>query len=342
VSDANLFAQQESNRRRSVWLVAGFILFFAWVGFGGDVAWALLSRGGPAGHQHVVPVIGIVTTLVAAGICWYSWRYGSERILWATGAWELVEPATPEQKQLVNVVEEMAIASGLPKPRIWIVPDADPNAFATGRDPATASIAVTEGLLKTLNRDELQAVVAHEMAHVQNLDTRLMTLLAAMVGAIALMSDGLGRMTRGGGRTLGNVAEKEGDSGKGGNPLGILLLVLWLLTLVVAPIVSRLMAMAVSRKREYLADATGAQFTRNPDALASALEKLTAAAAPTRALTQGAAHLCIVDPTGNSFAGKEGFLGDLFASHPPIAQRIIRLKGMAYQAEKHVAAGQQQ
>jgi len=100
--------------------------------------------------------------------------------------------------------------------------------------------------------------------------------------------------------------------------------------------------MAVSRKREYLADATGAQFTRNPDALASALEKLTAAAAPTRALTQGAAHLCIVDPTGNSFAEREGFLGDLFASHPPIAQRIIRLKGMAYQTAKQVAAGQQQ
>jgi heat shock protein HtpX len=341
VSDTNLFAQQESNRRRSVWLVAGFVLFFAWVGFGGDVALALLTRGGsPAAYHHVVPVIGIITTLIAGGICWYSWQHGAERILWATGAWELIEPATPEQQQLVNVVEEMSIAAGLRRPKIWIVPDDDPNAFATGRDPATASIAVTEGLLKTLNRDELQGVVAHEMAHVQNLDTRLMTLLAAMVGAVALMSDGLGRMTRGGGRMLGGAAEKEGE-GKGGNPLGIVVLVLWLLTLVVAPIVSRLLAMAVSRKREYLADATGAQFTRNPAALASALEKLTAAAAPTRALTQGAAHLCIVDPIGNSFASHEGFLGDLFASHPPIAQRVIRLKGMAYQAAKQVPVGQQ-
>lgn len=341
MSDANLFAQQESNRRRSVWLVAGFVLFFAWVGFGGDVALALLTRGGsPGAYHHVVPVIGIVTTLVAGGICWYSWAHGAERILWATGAWELIEPATPAQQQLVNVVEEMSIAAGLPRPRIWIVPDEDPNAFATGRDPASASIAVTEGLLKTLNRDELQGVVAHEMAHVQNLDTRLMTLLAAMVGAVALMSDGLGRMTRGGGRVLGGAAEKEGE-GKRGNPLGLVILLLWLLTLVVAPIVSRLLAMAVSRKREYLADASGAQFTRNPGALASALEKLTAAAAPTRALTQGAAHLCIVDPLGNSFASHEGFLGDLFASHPPIAQRIIRLKGMAYQAAKQVAAGSQ-
>ena len=258
MSDTNLFAQQESNRRRSVWLVAGFVLFFAWVGFGGDVALALLTRGAsPAAYHHVVPVIGIITTLIAGGICWYSWQHGAERILWATGAWELIEPATPEQQQLVNVVEEMSIAAGLPRPKIWIVPDDDPNAFATGRDPATASIAVTEGLLKTLSRDELQGVVAHEMAHVQNLDTRLMTLLAAMVGAVALMSDGLGRMTRGGGRMLGGAAEKEGE-GKGGNPLGIVILVLWLLTLVVAPIVSRLLAMAVSRKREYLADATGA------------------------------------------------------------------------------------
>ena len=169
MSDTNLFAQQESNRRRSVWLVAGFVLYFAWVGFGGDVALALLTRGGsPAAYHHVVPVIGIITTLIAGGICWYSLQHGAERILWATGAWELIEPATPQQQQLVNVVEEMSIAAGLPRPKIWIVPDADPNAFATGRDPATASIAVTEGLLKTLNRDELQGVVAHEMAHVQN------------------------------------------------------------------------------------------------------------------------------------------------------------------------------
>ena len=230
-----------------------------------------------------MPVIGIVTTLVAAGICWYSWRYGADRILWATGAWEVIEPTTLEQKQLVNVVEEMAIAAGLPKPRVWIVPDEDPNAFATGRDPGTASLAVTEGLLKTLNREELQGVVAHEMAHIQNLDTRLMTLLAAMVGAIALMSDGLGRISRGGGRMLGGAAGKEGQGGRGGNPLGLLVLVLWILTLVVAPIVSRFLAMAVSRKREYLADATGAQLTRNPGALASALEKLTQASAPTQA-----------------------------------------------------------
>jgi heat shock protein HtpX len=191
--DANLFAQQEANRRRSTWLIIGFIIFFAWVGFGGDLAFGLLTADAPAGgYHHVFPVIGLFTTLVAGGICWYSWRNGARQVLWSTGARELVEPATPEERQLVNVVEEMAIASGLPRPRVWIVPDDDPNAFATGRDAATASLAVTEGLLRTLSRDELQGVVAHEMAHIQNLDVRLMTLLAGMVGAIALMSDGMG------------------------------------------------------------------------------------------------------------------------------------------------------
>ncbi len=339
--DANLFAQQESNRRRSTWLVVGFIIFFAWVGFGGDLAFALLTAdAGPGAYRHVVPFIGIVTTLVAGGICWYAWRYGPQRVLWATGAWEIIEPATPEQKQLVNVVEEMAIASGLPKPRVWIVPDDDPNAFATGRDAQSASIAVTEGLLKALNRDELQGVVAHEMAHVRNLDVRLMTLLAGMVGAVALMSDGMGRMLRSGSRVGGGSSGRSSSGGGkgGGNPLGLIVLVLWLLTLIVAPVVSRILAMSVSRKREFLADATGAQFTRNPMALASALEKLAVATGATRSITTGAAHLCIVDPSPGLLSSRQGFLADVLASHPPIRQRIIRLEGMGYQQAKHEAA----
>jgi heat shock protein HtpX len=339
VSEAtNLFAQQESNRRRSTWLVIGFIVFFAWVGFGGDLAFGLYTADAPPGaYHHVVPFIGIFTTLVAAGICWYSWRYGAERVLWATGARELIQPATPEQKQLANVVEEMAIASGLPRPRNWIVPDDDPNAFATGRDAATASVAVTEGLLRTLSRDELQGVIAHELAHVQNLDVRLMTLLAAMVGAIALMSDGMGRILRSGRYVGGGGSGESRGRGKGGNPLAIIVLVLWVVTLLVAPIVSRILAMAVSRKREYLADAMGAQFTRNPASLATALEKLEAASSPTRSITRGAAHLCIVDPAPGLLSSREGFLANALTSHPPIRQRIIRLQGMSYQLAKREA-----
>jgi heat shock protein HtpX len=336
--DANLFAQQEANRRRSTWLVIGFIIFFSWVGFGGDLALGLLTVDSPPGaYHHYIPFIGLFTTLIAAGICWYSWRYGPDRVLWATGAWEIIDPATPEQRQLVNVVEEMAIASGLPRPRVWVVPDDDPNAFATGRDAQSASLAVTEGLLRALNRDELQGVVAHEMAHIRNLDVRLMTLMAGMVGAIALMSDGSGRMLRGGLRVGGSGGKRGGKSD--GNPLGIVILVLWLLTLVVAPIVSRILAMAVSRKREFLADASGAQFTRNPMALASALEKLDAAKSPTRSITRGAAHLCIVDPAPGRFSAREGFLADVLASHPPINQRLIRLRGMGYQQAKREVTG---
>ena len=156
---------------------------------------------------------------------------------------------------------------------------------------------MTEGLLQALNRDELQAVVAHEMAHIRNLDVRLMTLLAGMVGAIALMSDGMGRTLRLGryGGSGGRSSSSSGGSGKGGNPLGLIVLVLWLVTLIVAPVVSQILAMSVSRKREYLADASGAQFTRNPLALAAALEKLAAAAAPTRAITRGATSAAITN-----------------------------------------------
>jgi len=324
----NLFEEQERNRRRSFWLVTLFIMFFGWVGFGGDLAFYFLTRdAGPGAYRHVIPFIGIVATIVAGGIAWFAWETGADRVLWATGAWEIVEAATSAQKQYVNVVEEMAIAAGQPRPRIWVVPDPDPNAFATGRDPQHASNAVTEGLLARLNREELQGVVAHEMAHIANWDTRLMTLLAAMLGAIALMSDGLGRMMRGGVRVGGGSR----GGGKKGNPLGLILLVLWVFTLLIAPVVSRLLAMAVSRKREFLADATGSQFTRNPMALASALEKLEDEPAPTRTITQGAAHLCIVDPAERKVSNRSGFLGDVFASHPPMRERVARLRGMAYQ-----------
>jgi heat shock protein HtpX len=336
----NLFEQQESNRRRSFWLVTGFVLFFAWVGFGGDIAWYLMSADAPVlpgtrPDRHTIPFVGIIATLVAGGICWYSWRKGPERVLWATGAREIQTPADEAERRLLNVVEEMAIASGLSRPRVFVVPDPDPNAFATGLDPGHAAIAVTQGLLANLNREELQGVVAHEMAHIQNFDTRLMTLLAAMVGAIALMSDGMGRMVRGGAVFGGRGGRRARSGGKGGNPLAIVVLVLWIITLIVAPLVSRLLAMAVSRKREFLADATGAQFTRNPLALASALEKLDAAGEPTRAITRGAAHLCIVDPAASRLSAVEGKVGDVFASHPPIRMRIARLKGMAYQAAKN-------
>jgi heat shock protein HtpX len=336
VSDSNLFEQQAANRRRSATLVIVFLLFFAWIGFGGDLIFYLqttsASSDGGTGYRHVLPFFGIAATLVAAGMAWYSWRKGPKEILWATGAWELVEPASPEEKTYVNVVEEMAIASGLPRPTVWIVPDKDPNAFATGTDEKSAHVAVTEGLLTTLSRDELQAVVAHEMAHIRNHDVKLMTLLAALVGVLALIADGTWRVLwfGGGGRRGRGGGGKKG----GGAPLVAILLVLWVISIILAPVVSRLLALAVSRKREFLADATAAQFTRNPAALASALRTIEDASAPTKSVKRGTAHLCIADPMGRQLTHKQGVVANLFGTHPPMGVRIARLRAMAYAHEK--------
>ncbi len=337
MSDSNLFEQQAANRRRSAILVAVFLLFFAWIGFGGDLilylqTTAISSDSAAGSYRHVFPWFGIFTTLLAGGMAWYSWRQGPRQVLWATGAWEILEPVKPEEKMFVNVVEEMAIASGLPRPTVWIVPDNDPNAFATGTDEQHSHVAVTEGLLATLNRDELQAVVAHEMAHIRNHDVKLMTLLAALVGVLALIADGTWRVLWfGGGRRRGG-----GGGGKkgGGAPLVAILVVLWVISVILAPVVSRLLALGVSRKREFLADATAAQFTRNPAALASALRTIEDAAAPTKTIKRGTAHLCIADPLGRRLTHKEGFVAGLFGTHPPMGVRVARLKAMAFEYDK--------
>ncbi len=209
----NLFEQQAKNRRLTVaWLVL-FILFFAWLGFGGDLALYLAAASRTEGQvAYRFPWIGIVVTTIAAIVAWVSWRKGPQQVLWSTGARELTAPQTFEEKQLVNVVEEMAIAAGLPKPKVYVVDDPDPNAFTTGRDAATSCIAVTTGLLAAVNREELQAVIAHEMGHVRNLDVRLMTLIAALVGVIVVLSNGMGRMLRGGGGLLGGKGRKGGGA----------------------------------------------------------------------------------------------------------------------------------
>ena len=326
MSDQNLFAQQTANKRKSAWLMVGFLVFFAWLGFGGDYGVYLATRSAPAGdYHHVIPLISIATCLAAGGYLWSAWRNGARKVLNASGGFELINPATPEQRQLDNVVEEMAIAAGIPKPRIWIIPDPDPNALATGHDPQTASIAVTEGLLATLDRDELQGVVAHEMSHIRNYDIRLMTLLAALVGAAGLLSHVMLRALRG------------MRLRKAGAPVAMAVLAVWILTLIVAPIASAILSMAVSRRREFLADATGAQLNRNPLALARALEKVEAATGATRSIIRGAGHLCIVDPGESRLAEKAGFFAGLVASHPPIRLRVARLHGMGYAAQKQAA-----
>lgn len=317
--------------------MAVFLLFFAWIGFGGDIIFNLYTADAPPGsYRHIIPWLGIAATVLAAGVMWHSSKNGAKQVLWATGAWELVEASRPEEKVLMNVVEEMAIASGIPRPTIWIVPDRDPNAFATGTDVNRPHVAVTEGLLDRLNRDQLQGVIAHEIAHIRNHDVKLMTLLAALVGVMALIAEGTSRFIwYGGGRGRG-ISGKGGTGGKkgGAGALIVVLLAIWIISVILAPIVSRLLALGVSRKREFLADATAAQFTRNPAALASALRTIEDASEPTKSIKRGTAHLCIADPLGRRLTQKQGMVANLMATHPPMALRIARLKAMAYQYEK--------
>jgi heat shock protein HtpX len=323
----NLYDQQSANRRRTWLIVVAFIAFLFLLGAGFDAFYI-----GETGSY--VPIGSIVALGVGSVSALTSYFVGDRAVLAAAGAVpvEQVETGASEGdllklRQLENVVDEMAIAAGLPRPRVYVVPDPDPNAFATGRSPEHASLAVTRGLLDMLNREELQGVVAHEMSHIRNLDVRVLTLVAALVGAVALLSDWArrGMMWGGGSR------RRDDDRDRGGGFAGIILFVIWLIAIVLAPILAQALAMMVSRQREYLADASGAELTRNPLGLASALEKIEDAVEPTRAINHGSAHLCIADPLGRQTNVSEGVSG-WFASHPPMAARIAALKAMAFQA----------
>lgn len=313
----NLFEQQKKNLRRTAGFLAGFVGFLVFLGLGAD--FFLYGSGSGPGF----PIATIGALLFGAGSSLWALKAGDRAVLESANAVP-IDRNDARQRVLDNVVEEMAIAGGLPKPAVYVIPDHDPNAFATGTGPEKSTVAVTAGLLDTLSREELQAVVSHEMAHVKNYDVRLMTVVAALVGSVLLISDWGRRGLRwGGGRRRGR--------GGGGAAILLVFLVLWILSLVLAPIVARLVAMAVSREREYLADASGSELTRNPLALASALEKIDAAVAPTPSIKQGVAHLCIADPRGRAINEREGGLAELFATHPPIAKRIALLREMSYQ-----------
>ncbi len=324
----NLLEQQAANRHRTWLVMALFVLVLGVIGAGLDL---FVIGGG----QFYVPVGTTIALLFGGGRAWWSFRYGDRAVLASADARPLEEclaQAADENerlryRQLQNVVEEMAIAGGVPAPRAYVIPDEDPNAFATGPDPAHASIAVTEGLLRTLNREELQGVVAHEMAHIRNLDIRLMMVVAALVGAILLLADWSGRSLRFGG---GRGGRRRG--GGSGGAAGLLFFALWIVAIILAPLIGRLLALAVSRRREYLADATGAELTRNPMALADALEKIEDAVAPTPAIKRGTAHLCIADPLGKGIDRRESLWANLWATHPPMARRIAALKAMALMA----------
>ncbi|HEY4953921.1 MAG TPA: M48 family metalloprotease [Gemmatimonadaceae bacterium] len=339
--NSNLFAQQEANRKASRRLVAGFIIFIAWLGFGGDIIWYLwsssnasarASEGLPYAGIHIIPGLGMTLLLIAGVMAWWGYRFGATSLVHATGATEIIEPSTDAERRLVNVIDEMTIAAGVARPRIWLIPDRAPNAFATGVHLGDAHIAVTQGLLDSCTREELQAVVAHEMGHVANLDVRLMTLLTALIGVVALVHNAAFRWMRfGGGPRIGGRFRSRDNKGAG--ILVVVLLVVWLVSWVIAPLVTRYMATKVGRSREFLADAMSAQFTRNPGALADALEKIGSSTDKPVAIARSSAQLCIVDPFHSVWGDREGRFADLMATHPPLRERVARLRAMAYQAD---------
>jgi len=314
----NLYDQQKRNLSRTRLFLAGFVLFLVFLGIGADAF--LYGGGGSPG----LPICTFGALAFGGLSAWWSLHDGDQAVLDSASARPL-DLADPRQKTLDNVVEEMAIAGGVPKPRVYLISDSDPNAFATGPGPQKASIAVTQGILDKLNREELQGVIAHEMSHVRNYDIRLMTVVAALAGAILLVSDWTRRGLWWGGSRR---SERSRDGGRG--LLGVVFFALWLVSILLAPIVARLVAMAVSREREYLADASGAELTRNPLALASALEKIDAAVEPTPSIKQGVAHLCIADPRGRAVNEREGLFSDLLSTHPPLARRVEILREMGY------------
>ena len=318
----NIYEQQKVNRRKTFLIMVLFTLFLAFIGFGVDIFYfgfddETLFLG------VSFPIATVTALLIGSGTALWGLRNGDRAVLSSSGAVPVSNKT--RYQQVRNVVEEMAIASGLPQPKLYVIADADPNAFATGKDPAHASIVVTEGLIDRLTRDELQGVIAHEMSHIRNYDIRLMTVVAALLGSVLLLS-----VWARYGMLFGGRGRRRAPARASG-PIVIIFLILWLVGLILAPLITRLLAMGISRQREYYADASAAELTRNPRSLAAALQKIESAAEPTRSIKKGTAHMCIIDPLGRKTNLREGKVADLFATHPPIEKRIQLLKTMAYE-----------
>jgi heat shock protein HtpX len=302
-----MYEQIARNKRASWLLMVAVVAVLLLLGFVIGVA----ITGRPYGGLGLLGVFGVIA-IVWSIIGYYA---GAGMVLAVSGARKVTHDEAP---QLYNVVEEMTIAAGTPMPDVYLIDDPAPNAFATGRDPQHASVAVTSGLLQMLNREELQGVVAHEMSHVRNYDVRFATLVGILVGLIALIADFFLRSTFWGG--FGR--RSNGDGGGGGGLIFLLAIALAML----APLFSWLVQMAISRRREYLADASGAELTRNPVGLAHALQKIAADPRALRAANRATAHLYIANPL-RKLRETEG----LFDTHPPIQKRIAVLLAMAHE-----------
>jgi heat shock protein HtpX len=289
-------AMQAANKRKTIILIAMMASLTAFVVYAIGLYMGVATTG-------LVPFV----VLISVGGTWWSY-YASDRIVMTmTGARVIEESDAP---QLYNIVQEVVIASGMPMPKVAIVEDDAPNAFATGRDPEHAVIAFTTGILRVMDREQLQGVAAHEIAHVANRDTLVSAVAATTAGAIALMSDMVSRILWfGGGR----------DRDRNANPIALIGVVI---VIILAPLAAMLLRSAISRNRESLADATGVEFTRNPAGLRRALEQLEKDSTVVRQRSTSVAHVWIESPLDSSFTSK------LFATHPPLSERIASLKAI--------------
>ncbi|MEY2762229.1 MAG: putative protease HtpX [Actinomycetota bacterium] len=293
-----------SNKRRTVYLLVGFVLLVALVG---------VAVGAAAGNG----TSGLIIAFAMSAVFAFTSYWKSDSIALSVSRAHPADETT--YKRLHNLVEGLCIASGLPKPKVYVIDDPAPNAFATGRNPRHAAIAVTTGLLDKMNRVELEGVVAHELSHIKNYDILVSTLAVTLVGTIAIVTDiALRMMWWNGGRV-----HRSGDRDDRGNPLAIIGIVL----LILAPLIGKIMQATVSRRRETLADVSAVRMTRYPPGLISALEKLQADSTVTHSASMATAHMWIEQPlSGVKDAGRLGAWHKLFQTHPPLAERIALLR----------------
>lgn len=293
-----------SNKRESWFLIGIFLIIISLLG------WAFSIRFGNVNILYFAVGFSIFTS-------WISYYYSDSITLMLSQAKEVDRKLNPE---LYRLVENLCIAGGLPTPKIYIIEDTAPNAFATGRDPKHAVVCFTTGILSKLEKPELEGVVAHELSHIGNYDIRVMTLVVVLVGTITLLADWLLRASFFGG--------KKSDSQEGGQ-LKTILMIVGLVLAVLSPIIATMIKLAVSRKREFLADASGALLTRYPEGLARALEKISADTEALEAANKATAHMYIINPL-KEHAGKSsaGWFANMFNTHPPVEERIARLRNM--------------
>lgn len=297
----NVYEQVERNKRRSAIIIAAFIVFVT--GF----VWLI---GQVFNSDPSLIFAAAVFSLLSSATSYF---LGDKIILNLAGA----KPANRQEHfDFYTAAENLAIAAQIPTPKLYVIDSPAMNAFATGRDPKHAVVCATTGLLEKLNKSEIEAVIAHEISHITNYDIRLMTIVAILVGMITLLSDWLLRM--------GRLSRSDDDEGRQVNPIAVLI---GLFAIILAPIAAKLIQLAISRRREFLADASAAKLTRQPQALISALEKLAKYNQPLLRASPATAHLYIVNPFSGMRRGLRRF-ATLFSTHPPIEERIENLKKM--------------